>query len=128
MVPRLRVRIRHQEVAGISTVLFMAEDSNLWAPDLSGPAIPDATNTLSVPVSGSFSPTPASSEFGFGNVVSGTYDADFETVRIIRSSEPDTVLPALQALNVPTLEFPGYAVLAVLLAMSGWALLIRFRH
>jgi len=35
--PRVRVRIRYQEVAGIPTIFFVAEDSTQWTPDLSGP-------------------------------------------------------------------------------------------
>jgi len=126
--PRVRVRIRYQEVAGIPTIFFVAEDSTQWTPDLSGPLTPDATNTFSLPVNGTnFPPVAGLSEFGFGNFVLGTYYADYETVRIIRSSESDTVLPAAFALNIPTLAAPGYALLVVLLAIGGWVLLARFR-
>jgi len=126
-VPRLRVRIRQQEVAGTPTIFFAAEDSTQWTPDLSGALTPDGTNTLSMPLS-SFSPALAGSgEFGFGNFVAGTCYADYETVRIIRSSESDTVLPAAFALNIPTLAAPGYALLVVLLAIGGWVLLARFK-
>ena len=126
--PRVRVRIRYQEVAGIPTIFFVAEDSTQWTPDLSGPLTPDATNTFSLPVNGTnFPPVAGLSEFGFGNFAPGNYYADYETVRIIRSSESDTVLPAAFALNIPTLAAPGYALLVVLLAIGGWVLLARFK-
>ena len=125
---RLRVRIRHQEVAGVSTIFFVAENSKLWEPALSGPLTPDATNTFIVPVNNITFPSSAgSSEFGFGNVVPDNYYADYETVRIIRSSEPETVLPALLAVNIPVLGLPGIAVVVILLAIGGWILLVRFR-
>ncbi|MCW8985326.1 MAG: hypothetical protein OQK55_08285, partial [Thermoanaerobaculales bacterium] len=125
--PRLRVRIRHQNVAGVPTIFFMAENSTQWTPDLSGPLTPDATNTLSIPLS-LFSPAfSGPGEFGFGNVVAGTYYTDVETVRLIRSSESDTVLPALLAVDVPSLGVPGFAVLVMLFAIGGWVLLVRFR-
>jgi hypothetical protein len=124
---RLRVRIRHQEVAGVSTVFLVAENSSQWTPDLLGPLAPDATNTFGVAVNdASFPPLAASTEFGFGNAVAGTYSASYETVRIIRSSEPDTVLPAPLVLNnIPTSGWPGFAVFTILLAIGGWVLLIR---
>ena len=126
--PRLRVRIRYQEVAGAPTIFLVAEDSTQWAPDLSGPLTPDASNTLSVPVDGiTFPPSPGSSEFGFGNFVAGDYYADYETVRIIRSSESDTVLPAALNLVIPTLGVSGVAVLVILFATAGLALLVRSR-
>ena len=126
---RLRVRIRHQEVAGVSTIFLVAENSSQWTPDLSRPLAPDATNSLSLPANGvNFPPMAVSSEFGFGNVVNGAYHADYESVRLIRSSGPDTVLPAPLGLNdIPTLGIPGIAMVAILLAISGWVLLIRFR-
>ena len=127
-VPRLRIRIRQQEVAGVPTIFFSAEDSTQWAPDLSGPLTPDATNTFTVPADNTnFPPVAGISEFGFGNFLAGSYFADYQSVRIIRSSESDTVLPAAFALNIPTLGAPGYAVLAMLLAVGGWILLGRFR-
>jgi hypothetical protein len=126
--PRLRIRIRHQEVAGVPTIFFVAEDSTQWTSDLSGPLAPGAGNTLSMPLS-LFSVTGAgSAEFGFGNVVAGTYYADYESVRIIRSSEPDTLLPVPLALNnIPTMGLAGVVVLVVLLAIGGWVLVVRFR-
>ena len=116
------------EVAGAPTIFLVAEDSTQWAPDLSGPLTPDASNTLSVPVDGiTFPPSPGSSEFGFGNFVAGDYYADYETVRIIRSSESDTVLPAALNLVIPTLGVSGVAVLVILFATAGLALLVRSR-
>ncbi|MFC2144224.1 hypothetical protein ACFLQM_00880, partial [Acidobacteriota bacterium] len=127
-VDRLRVRIRHQEVAGVGTIIFEAENSSLWAPDLSGPLTPDATNTFSIAANGvNFPPISGSGEFGFGNFVAGGYYADYQHVRLIRSSEPDTVLPALLAVDVPSLGVPGFAVLVMLFAIGGWVLLVRFR-
>jgi hypothetical protein len=127
--PRLRVRIRYQSVAGVPTIFLVAEDSTQWAPDLSEPLTPDASNTLSLLVDGTtFPPSPGSSEFGFGNVVAGSYFADYETVRIIRSSESDTVLPAAFDLAIPTLGVSGIAVLVILFATAGLALLVRYRY
>lgn len=127
--PRLRVRIRYQEVAGVATIFLVAEDSTQWAPDLSGPLTPDASNTLSLPVDGvTFPSSPSSSEFGFGNVLPGSYFADYENVRIIRSSESDTVLPAAFDLAIPTLGVSGTAVFVILLATNGLALLVRNRY
>jgi hypothetical protein len=113
----------------VSTIFLVAENSSQWTPDLSGPLTPDATNTFSVLVDNTnFPPLAVAAEFGFGNVVSGTYYADYQTVRIIRSSEPDTVLPAPLALNdIPTLGWSGFAVLTILLALGGWVLLIRLK-
>jgi hypothetical protein len=126
---RLRVRIRHQEVAGISTIFLVAENSSLWAPDLSGPLTPDATNTFSLPVNNAnFPPLSGSGEFGFGNFVAGDYYADYQHVRLMRSSEPDTVLPALVAVDVPVLGAHGIAVLVFLFAIGGWVLLARLRY
>ena len=125
--PRLRVRIRHQEVAGVPTIFFVAEDSTQWTPDLSGPLTPDATNTFSVPADNTnFPPTAGISEFGFGNYLLGSYYADYESVRIIRSSESDTVLPAAFALDIPTLDTWGLMLFTGLVAsVAVWILLRR---
>jgi hypothetical protein len=126
--PRLRVRIRYQEVADVPTIFLVAEDSTQWAPDLSGPLTPDASNTLSLPVDGTtFPPSPGSSGFGFGNFVAGSYYSDYEAVRIIRSSESDTVLPSAFDLAIPTLGVFGIALLVALFATAGMALLVRHR-
>jgi hypothetical protein len=107
---------------------LVAENSSLWAPDLSGPLTPDATNTLSLPVnSTNFPPLSGSGEFGFGNFVAGAYFADYQTVRLIRSSESDTVLPALAGVDVPALDVPGTLVLVILIAIGGWVFLMRIR-
>jgi len=125
---RLRVRIRHQEIAGVSTIFLVAENSSLWAPDLSGPLTPDATNTLSMPVNDLlFPPSAGSSEFGFGNFETGSYFADYETVRLIRSSESDTVLPAALALDIPTLDAWGLILLTGLMASVAVSILFRRR-
>jgi hypothetical protein len=124
--PRLRVRIRQQEVAGVPTIFFVVEDSTQWTPDFSGPLAPGATNTLSLPVDNvNFPGTTGSGEFGFGNYLAGDYYADYESVRIIRSSEADTVLPVAAALGIPALGPSGIAILVVLLAIGGWALVAR---
>jgi len=125
---RLRVRIQQQEVAGVSTIFLVAENSSLWAPDLSGPLTPDATNTLSMPVNDAlFPPLPGSGEFGFGNFVTGDYYADYETVRLIRSSESDTVLPAALALDIPTLDAWGLILFTGLMASVAIWILLRKR-
>jgi hypothetical protein len=126
--PRLRVRIRQQEVAGVPTIFFVVEDSTQWTPDLSGPLAPGAANTLSLPADNANFPAAAgASEFGFGNYLAGNYYADYESVRIIRSSETDTALPVAVARDVPTLNPSGIAMLVLLLAIGGWALATRTR-
>ena len=75
----------------------------------------------------SFFTSAGSSEFGFGNFVTGSYSADYQSIRLMRSSESDTVLPAAFALDIPTLGLPGYAVLVTLFAFAGWVILIRFK-
>lgn len=120
---RLRIRIRYQEIAGVGTVFLEAENSSQWRSDLAGPLTPDSSNTFSVLVNGAnFPAITGSSEFGFGNAVAGAYYADYQAVQLIRSSEPDTVLPVVRTptVPVPVLKVSGYAVLVILLAIGGW--------
>ena len=122
------MRIRYQEVGGVPTIFLTAQDSTQWTSDLSGPLTPNALNSLSLPVDNvSFPASSGSSEFGFGNFVAGAYSSDFENVRIIRSSEPDTFLPALLAANVPALSAHGVASLAMRFAIGGWTIRARWR-
>jgi len=125
VAPRLRVRMRHQEMEGVRTIFLMVEDSTLWKADLSEPVSPDSTNTLSVP-SSSFGSRPASAQFGFGNVISGVYNSDWEVVRVIRSSESDTFLPP-PPIAAPTVPPTGTLVLVMVLGATA-GLLLRSRR
>ena len=125
-VDRLRIRIRYQEVAGVGTIFLVAENSSQWAPDLTEPLNPGPGNTLSLPVNGAnFPGVAASGEFGFGNSVPGQYYADYESVRLMRSSEPGTVLPVSSVASIPVLGISAYAALVILLAIAGWVFLRR---
>jgi len=123
---RLRIRLRYQEVAGVGTIFLVAENSSQWAPDLTRPLSPGPGNTLSLPVnSANFPSFSGLSEFGFGNFVAGSYYADYESVWLIRSSDPSTLLPVLPVPVIPTLRIPAYAVLVLLLAIAGRVFLLR---
>jgi hypothetical protein len=100
-------------------MFFVVEDSTQWPADPSGPLTPDVTNTLTVPISYWIPSLAGSAEFGFARCVAGTYSTNFETVRIIRSSESDMELPALLMPNIAALSKPDAMVPATRFAIVG---------
>lgn len=91
IAPRYQVRFGHQQIGGIDYIIFQADDPTQF--DSFGRLKnPDATNSVSVALS-SFGIASGSAEFGFGNVASGVYYSDWESLRIIHSNEADTLLP-----------------------------------
>lgn len=89
--PRLRVRIKRQEVSGQDYILLQSEESSSW----DDPAQPNNLNTInSQAVAVQFlTVAPGDSEIGFGNPVAGNYYSDWESVHITTASDLTTVLP-----------------------------------
>jgi hypothetical protein len=100
--PRLRIRIKRQEVSGTDYILLQAEESSSW----DNPAQPNALNTVNSQAVAVelFYVAPGDSEIGFGNRVAGTYYSDWESIHLTVCNDATTVLPYWPATPpVPTL-------------------------
>ena len=89
--PRLRVRIKLQEVGPSDYIFLQAEESSSW----DNPDQPNNINDSSQAVLlTSFTSGPGFSEFGFGNFVPlGNYYSDWESIHLTICDDDTTVLP-----------------------------------
>lgn len=89
--PRIRVRLKRQNIGGIDYIFLQSENSDIWDKP-STPNIIDGEDSKGVPLS-SFTITSGVSEMGFGNVLAGTYDSFWEYIHITTAADVFTLLP-----------------------------------
>ncbi|MCW4012589.1 MAG: hypothetical protein NWF07_06305 [Candidatus Bathyarchaeota archaeon] len=102
--PRLRVRIKLQEISGVEYILLQAEESNTWDNPAQPNNLNDANSSLALPLN-TFTPAPSDHcEFGFGNFLARNYSSDWESVHLTVCDDATTVLPYWPAVPpTPTL-------------------------
>lgn len=91
--PRYRVRLKRQQIGGVNYVLLQTEPANTFEDPTNLNPDPDTSNSVKVALSVFSTTTGSVSEFGFGNLVPGTYSSDFESILVTRATDSTTVLP-----------------------------------
>lgn len=89
--PRIRVRIKRQNIGGTDYIFLQSENSDIWD-NPSTPNILDGEDSKGVPLS-SFPIASGGSEIGFGHVVAGSYRSSWEYIHITTAADAYTVLP-----------------------------------
>lgn len=90
--PRLRVRIKRQEVGSQDYIFLQAEESSSWDNPAQPNHLNDPPNSLAVLMT-NFTALPGSSEVGFGNFITGNYYSDWESIHLTVCDDDTTVLP-----------------------------------
>jgi PKD repeat protein len=91
--PSYRVRMKRQRVSGVDYIFLQAEPANTFDDPADPNPVPDTVASVKVALSAFSATTGTLSEFGFGNVVPGTYYSDWESIHVTRSDDDTTILP-----------------------------------
>lgn len=90
--PRLRIRIKRQQVGSTDYILLQAEESSSWDDPAQPHKLNDASSSMAVDIKYLLA-APGDSEFGFGNRVYGSYHSEWESIHLTVCNDATTVLP-----------------------------------